>query len=185
MALIEFHLSGCSLGCQASFQLEVLETSIFNRSAARNISNYRQIQRISPKLSIDTLQNVSVPVKFLSDASGFYLAIVDENSCITISRVLVFYYVCNRVVLDLASFPETLSPPHNSSSFQTVEVEGQCSEGASTNSSLKPSLLCSETGNWVLGANAIRCECSHGYRRENDSEVCSCESHVDTFIYKL
>ena len=170
---VEFQLQGCFAGCQLSFILSVWETSIINRTEARNTSKYRRIQRIAPAAESGLVsQNASVPVNFVTNESGFYLAFVDDNTCIAITRVMVLYRVCPPMVLDLVIYPQTLSP----SIRKTVGVEGYCVEGASGEISPRPFLYCSQAGKWAVLQNGTGCQCNRGYLKEENADACSSES---------
>jgi len=75
----------------------------------RNLNNYEFVPpRISP--SGDARENMSIQIDFDTTATGFYLGIRDETLCVLVHRVLVFYYVCPAVTLDLITRPERIAP---------------------------------------------------------------------------
>ena len=124
---VEFEMTGCEAGCQVSFLLEVWETSTIDRTPARKTSNYRRVQKIPPNSDSGLVsQNASIPVDFNTNETGFYLDFVDDNTCIAITRIIVFYYVCPAMTLDLVVYPEILSPPIDNSGPQSKTVTGQC-----------------------------------------------------------
>ena len=101
--LIEFELQGCdtTLNCQRTFNTHIYETSTENATAARNINNYRQVQRVSPSDTNGVRVNETVTVNLNTDHSSFYFAIEDETSCIVITRLIVFYRVCSSQTISL------------------------------------------------------------------------------------
>ena len=95
--------------CSRSFAIHKYETSTINTTAARNLSNYEFVGQIVPRDGSGTVrENGSVNINFATDSEliGFYLSIEDETTCITIHRVLVFYYVCPAVTSDLITHPD-------------------------------------------------------------------------------
>ena len=90
--LIEFELQGCdnTLNCQRTFNTHIYETSTENATAARNINNYRQVQRVSPNLTNGSRVNATITVSFNSGHSSFHFAIQDETSCLVITRMIIF-----------------------------------------------------------------------------------------------
>ena len=89
-------LNGCDISrqCTQSFEVYKWQTSTINRTAAANTTNYVRVGRVSPD---DTSGSASF-VKHLDidlDAEDdFYLAVVDLDTCVTLTRILVLYYVC-------------------------------------------------------------------------------------------
>ena len=75
--MIEFELRGCdtTLNCQWTFNTHIYETSTEDATAARNISNYRQVRRVSPDVTTGARMNETVVVNFNINHSSFYFAI--------------------------------------------------------------------------------------------------------------
>ena len=144
---VEFELTGCQVGCQESFLLKVWETSTIDRTQARNTSNYRRVQRVPPNSDSGLVsQNASIPVDFNTDKTGFYLAFVDDNTCIAITHIIVFYHVCPAMTLDLVIYPQILSPPIDNIGPQSKTVTGQCVNDSSGELGRNPSLQCIQAG---------------------------------------
>ena len=97
---VDFTLNICDTdnNCSRSFSIHKYETSTINETAARNLSNYEFVSQIVARdASGFVRENGSVNINFATEATGFYLGIQDDTSCIVIHRVLVFYYVCPAV----------------------------------------------------------------------------------------
>ena len=173
---VEFELTGCKAGCQVSFLLEVWETSTIDRTHARNTSNYRRVQRVAPNSDSGLVsQTASIPVDFNTNETGFYLAFVDDNTCIAITRIIVFYYVCPAMTLDLVIYPEVLSPPI--SNFVPRTVIGQCvNEALGELSGRNPSLQCIQAGIWGALQEGTGCQCNPGFVAVENVEECASES---------
>ena len=110
---IEFEQQGCdiTLNCQRTFNTHVYETSSVDPLGARNLNNYRQVQRVSPDNTTGIRLNKTININFNTDHSSFYFAIQDETSCLAIGRLIFFYYVCPQQTADLILYPETIAPP--------------------------------------------------------------------------
>ena len=154
-------LNGCdiSLMCRQSFDVYKWQTSTIDRNAAINTSRYDFVDRVSPS---DTSGIECVDIE-LDAEDGFYLAVVDLSTCISINRILVLYYVCPEETSQLISRPETVG---------VVEplVEGECVENSSPPSGLSPLLLCSDRGEWEV---RIPCLCNPGYELDDSQDQCS------------
>ena len=103
--------------------------------------------------------------------SGFYLAIRDQNSCLTISRVLVFYYVCPAEVGNFVQFEEHLAPP-NIPQDETISVSAQCVPTASPVSETgEVRVICGEGGVWQV-VPGFDCECDFSTQPNSDGSAC-------------
>ena len=92
---VDFIMNACGIenNCRRSFAIHKYETSTISTTAARNLSNYELVGQIVPRDGRGAVrENASVNINFATEATGFYLGIQDEASCIVIHRVLVFYY---------------------------------------------------------------------------------------------
>ena len=113
--MIEFELRSCditlqSVNCKRTFNIYIHETSTETSAAARNINNYRQMQRVSPDVTTGARVNETVVVNFITNHSSFYFAIQDEGTCLIITRVIVFYHFCPNQAVNLISHPESIAP---------------------------------------------------------------------------
>ena len=182
---VEFELTGCQASCQVSFLLEVWETSTIDRTQANNTSNYRRVQRVVPNSDSGLVsQNARIPVDFNTNETGFYLAFVDDNTCIAITRIIVFYYVCPAMVLDIVVYPKILSPPINNLAPQSKTVTGQCVNDSSGELGRYPSLQCIQAGNWGALQEGTGCQCNPDFVAVEDIEECASESILGQVKYE-
>ena len=172
---VDFQLNSCTQmnNCGRSFSIHKYETSIatINATAARNLSNYEFVPpRITPTDSSgDVRENSSVQIDFATAATGFYLGIQDETSCILVHRVLVFYYVCPAETSDLITRPEVIAPFIGNSA--PIVVNGQCVENSSSENGIGARLTCSQNGVWG-GLGGAGCVCDTGFQRSWDGHSC-------------
>ena len=80
--------------CRHSFEVYKWETSTIDRTAAANTDNYVRVGRVSPDVTSGTMISVASFDIELSAIGGFYLGVVDLSTYVTLSRILVLYYVC-------------------------------------------------------------------------------------------
>ena len=169
---VEFEMRGCdiTLNCQQTFNTHIYETSTENATAARNISNYRQVQRVSPDTTTGERVNETVVINFNTSHSSFYFAIQDETSCIVISRLIAFYHVCPSQTIGLVHIPETIAPP---TGRPPIPVNERCVENAQKVDD--DVFVCSPGGIWTpvtpLGTSC-RCELGYIHRRLNGTDIC-------------
>ena len=166
--MIEFELQNCdiTLNCQRTFSTYIYETSIADNDVRRNISNYRQLRRVSPDITTGARVNETVVVNFQTNQPSFYFTVEDETSCIVITRMIVFYNVCPNQTIDLISAPEIIAPMSG-----VITVDATCASNAETEGDTDPKLVCSPEGTWTsLGSG---CRCAPGSGFVNGS--CSCE----------
>ena len=178
---VDFQLGVCvsTSNCRRSFAIHKYETSTISTTAARNLSNYEFVGRIVPRNGSGTVrENASVNINFDTEATGFYLGIQDETSCIVIHQVLVFYYVCPAVTSDFITRPETIAPIIGGTA-PPVQVVGQCVENASPENVTGTELACSQDGVWsqTIGAG---CVCNTGFQSSFDGR--SCESMLSVHV---
>ena len=159
--IIELEQRDCdvTLNCQRSFNTHVYERSSENTAASRTISNYRQVQRVSPDDTSGNRVNETISIDFASTSheTSFYFAVQDETTCIVIDRIIMFYQVCPRQTSDLIHYPETIAP--NSG---TISVSASCVVNAVTESGGNPLVVCSAGGLWSTPSGK-GCQCSPGY----------------------
>ncbi len=166
---IDYRMSDCNMGCQSSFNLELWETSVANSMESRNTLNYRRLATVLRSNSSTGLdKQETIQASFITNETGFYLAIVDEGSCITILRVVVFYYVCPAMVTDLIIHPEVEAPPISPTLEAKLEL-GQCINGTVGVPTANISLSCSPTGVWSTFHDGAHCRCDPGFAPFNDA----------------
>ena len=134
-------LLGCDITrmCRPSFEVYKWETSTIDRTAAANTNNYVRDGRVSPDDTSGFVPFVASHDYELSAIGGFYLGVVDLSTCVTLSRILVLYYVCPEETSELIYRPEE-------SLEGSPLVEGECVENSSTESGASPTLICEEMG---------------------------------------
>ena len=169
---VDFLMNTCDIlnNCRRSFAVHKYETSTISKTAARNLSNYEFVGLIVPRDGSGTVrENGTVNINFDTEATGFYLGIQDETTCIVIHRVLVFYYVCPAVTSDLITRPETIAPIIGAST--PVQVVGQCVANASPESGTGPRFMCSQRGVWSSNIGT-GCACGSGFQSSSDGRSC-------------
>ena len=150
------------------FSIHKYETSTINATAARTLSNYQLVRRIVPR-GFTVRENVSVEMNFVRGETGFYLGILERDSCITINRLLVFYYVCPAMTDDLVTHPETIAPVIGDST--PTEVNGTCVENASPENGVGPRPKCSQNGDWSE-SSGDGCVCNLQFLLSSDGHSC-------------
>ena len=159
-------------GCVSveDISLYVWETPNVTETPAADTTNYQFVSNVSNG-------TVVVEISGLTGGSGFYLGIRDNGTCVSVSRVLVYYTVCVPGAVGLVRVDQETA---FSSAGDTVQ--GHCVQNSiSTSSSNTPQLLCLETGHWKVESGG--CQCLSGYflDRSNEhciSELCSIASHT-------
>ena len=166
---MEYLLSGCNATCQVFFDVNIWETSGVDAMAARNTNNFRRVRGVTPSVDASRMAvNGSIEVIFQSSiATGFYLAVVDMNTCIAVTRVLVFYHVCPELSRDLILYPETIAP---SSGLKTVT--SRCVEGAEGELDPNITLNCLPKGIWAEVLSGRGCHCKPGFLQPSGLEEC-------------
>ena len=162
-------LNRCDISrqCRQSFDVYKWETSTIDRTAAANTTNYVRVGRVSPADTGGNEEFVDSLDIELDDEYGFYLAVVDLSTCVTLTRILVLYYVCPEETSELISRPEAI----DSESIEgTPSVEGECVENSSTESGADPLLICGAGGQWQV---IKPCVCSPGYQLDSSQDQCS------------
>ena len=162
-------LNGCDINrqCRQSFEVYKWETSAIDRYGATNTSNYVRVGRISPAVTSGDMPFVDSHDIEFGTTGGFYLGVVDLNTCVTLSRILVLYYVCPEETSELISRPEAIE---SLSLEGSPSVEGECVENSSTDGGVNPILICGARGQW----NVIKpCLCNPGYQLDSSQDNCS------------
>ena len=172
-------LNGCDISrqCRQGFEVYKWQTSTINRTAAANTTNYLRVGRVSPA---DTGGNDnfvdSLDIQLDAVEDGFYLGVVDLGTCVTLTRILVVYYVCPEETSELISRPEAI----DSESIEgTPSVEGECVENSSTESGADPLLICGAGGQWQV---IKPCLCNPGYQLDSSQDQCS-GTYLTVFLF--
>ena len=155
---IEFELQGCdtTLNCQRTFSTYVLETTSTDNAERRGVTNYRQVQRVSPDITTGERVNETVVLNFVTNEPRFYSAVEDETTCIVITRLIVFYGVCPSQTFNLTSTPEVIAPQTGA---KTVPVT--CTTNAVPENDGGAKLICLAGGIWSSVSNS-GCRCAPG-----------------------
>ena len=143
--------------CLRVFDVRKFQTSSINTTAARESTNYVLVDRLTT-FEASEQQTQFVDINLDDSESGLYLAIIDPGMCITINRLLVFYYVCPAETMNLVAHPRTPAPPVSSAPLQ---VTAGCVENASPASGNIVTLTCLSEGTWLNSSS--RCECDSGF----------------------
>ena len=162
-------LHGCDMSrmCRQSFEVYKWETSTIDRTAAANTTNYVRVGRVSPDFTSGTMEFVEQLYIESSAIGGFYLGVVDLSTCVTLSRILVLYYVCPEETSELIYRPEAIE---SQSLEGSPSVEGECVENSSTQSVASPILICGRRGQWQV---IKLCLCDPGYELDSSTDMCS------------
>ena len=181
--IIEFEQRDCdvNLNCQRTFNTHVYERSTVDDDLARVISNYRQVQRVSPDDTTGNKVNETVNVDFSDDslATAFYFAVQDETSCIIITRMIIFFHVCPGQIFDLIVHPQTTAPrfPSNNEAVALITVTTMCVENAVTDNGDFPLAFCSSGGLWSTPPGK-GCQCKRGYANQDGGISCTGERYI-------
>ncbi|CAI8023599.1 Ephrin type-A receptor 4-B, partial [Geodia barretti] len=163
---LEGTLNGCDISrqCRQSFELYKWETSAIDRNGATNTINYVRVGRVSPSVTSGVMSFVDSHDIELGTTGGFYLGVVDLTTCVTLTRILILYYVCPEETSELISRPESQSLEGSPS------VERVCVENSSTESGANPILICGARGEWQV---IKPCLCNPGYQLDSSQDMCS------------
>ena len=170
--VVEFELTGCiGLTCEKTLLLHKRETPMLSEAAARDTTMFQQVARLDTGDDTgQTRQNRTIELNFETDANGFYLAIVDETTCIGVTRVIVFYNVCPGGPEAFVNRTETLAPPVQRIS-EPLEVQLLCVEGASPENGISAKLNCNQGGVWT-SIPGSECRCNPGLMVSEDGRSC-------------
>ena len=171
---LEGTLNGCDISqqCRQSFEVYKWQTSTINRTEAANTENYVRVGRVSPDNTDGFIEYQDIE---LDDEDGFYLAVVDFNTCVTLTRILVFYYVCPEETSELISRPETVD---SGSVDSSATVAGECVGNSSTESGADPLLICGARGQWQV---IVPCLCNPGYELSTTQDQCIGNCNTQTW----
>ena len=179
--VIEFKQRDCdvSLNCQRTFNTHVYERSSEDYTLARVISNYRQVQRVSPDDTTGNKVNKTVNIDFSDESqeTAFYFAVQDETSCITITRMIVFYHICPRQTFDFIHHPETIAPRFSTQNVAVAPITvrtATCVDNAEAENGMALLAFCSSGGVWSTPPGK-GCHCMRGFANENRGVSCTCK----------
>ena len=191
---IEFEQGDCNvnLNCQRTFNTHVYERSSEDDTLARNVANYRQVQRVSPDDTTGNKVNETVNIDFSdeSEETAFYFAVQDETICIIITRMIVFYHVCPRRAIDLTNYPETRAPRFASSNEAVTPftVNTTCVDNAEAENGQASLAFCSSGGLWSTPPG-MGCRCMRGFADQNSGVSCERKCCMSSFhslcVYRI
>ena len=164
-------LNGCDISrqCRQSFDVYKWQTSTINRTAAANTTSYVPVGRISPSFNDGHMSFITTQdIQLNADEDGFYLAVVDLSTCITLTRIFIFYTVCPGNTRELIIKPEAV----DSESIEgTPSVVGECAENSSPEpGAADPLLVCGAGGQWQV---IVPCLCNPGYQLDISQNRCT------------
>ncbi|XP_067108462.1 ephrin type-A receptor 4b isoform X2 [Osmerus mordax] len=162
-------LPGVPGTCKETFNMFYHESNNANLWFIKE-SQYVKIDTIAADESFtqvdvgDRVMKLNTEVRDISNLSktGFYLAFQDLGACIALVSVRIFYKKCPLTVLNLATFPDTITGGDSA----LVEVQGACVNASEEHET--PRMYCSADGGWLVPIG--RCVCKPGY--EEHKGVC-------------
>ena len=159
-----------SLSCVKNVPIHFYWTNTLNETERNDTSNYGGVAgRLVHIGNNGSRESANLVIPVPQGFNGAYLALVDEGTCVFISRLVVSYTVCPAQNLDLISYPQITAPTVNNVDDKMVPVT--CVEGAST---IEPqSLECNIGGIW--GSIDSPCQCDPGYQLNVTGLNASCE----------
>ena len=162
---VNFSLNGClPRSCQQLILLQMYQTRNIDPSGSINLSNYAAfsgsiITVESNSGTVVDARDVTVP---LGASGGLYLAAQDNGTCVSITRLTVFYYVCPQKVVNFINYPMTLA--------DGTITQLTCVSGAGPVGVQPPLSTCDNQGVW--GAPTGACSCNPGYT--SIGQTCQC-----------
>ena len=148
------------LGCDMGFRLlnyktNTQEVADITGDGYMNIDNYDEFGRARPSSTrrpyFDTYS-----FELGSSDTGFYVALRDKGTCVGISRLRVYRYICPARQVALVQYDEIPAPSSGS-----IEVPFTCVENSYLPESAKRTVQCDSDGVW--GDYVPVCKCRLGY----------------------
>ena len=158
---------GCDMGFRLlNYKITTTQLPSTTGSGYMNTENYEQFGRARASI---TGRPYSETYSFTLDPSdtGFYVAVWDVGTCVGISRLRVYRYICPSRQEGLVLYPETPAPESGS-----VNVQLTCVDNAYIPESESDTVICYYNGTWSTEVTV--CECNVGY--ENMGTNCSGKS---------
>ena len=165
------------LGCDMGFRLLNYKTNIPQLSSTTgsgylNTENYEQFGRARAR--DQTAHFETYPFTLDPSETGFYVALQDTGTCVGISRLRVYHYICPSRQEGLVLYPETPAPESGS-----VNVNFSCVDNAHISEIESDTVSCYHNGTWSTDIPV--CECNVGY--ENIGTRCLGMSINITVLY--
>lgn len=155
------------------FHVLVYETDVQDRLESMDPSNYRWLG----KVNIPTGSSIFVPMtkvfSFVPQRRGFYIALYENGTCATVSRLVAYAFRCPARTIGLVEHNNIFAPPMESN--RNSATLGQCSENSSqqngNNRVTEPVCECGPRGLWAPGPD---CECNPGYHQITADDTAAC-----------
>ena len=131
-----------------------------------NTNNYFEFGRARPS---STTRAYFETYSFTLDPSetGFYVALRDKGTCVGISRLRVYHYICPSRQGGLVLYPETPAPVSGS-----VNVQFTCVDNAHISETESDTVTCHSNATW--STDIPPCECNLGYENKTENDVPKC-----------
>ena len=158
-------------GYTRAFDVLYFETNQANAQASVDPSNYKLLNRFAPTRS-------SGQITFSFDTTntrGFYVALRENGTCLTISTIRVYTYCCKGQRYGLLEYPTANAPTRSGGA--PSRVTGECYAGSSVDDSgdTTTEVSCSGLGRWDTSKD---CVCNPGlvYEEKDGDSNCARES---------
>ncbi len=148
--------------------LDVLIYETCEEGGDEDPNNYRKLFTVTASSSsVSSLERQFSPTNI---ACGFYLALRENGTCVSIYYMALYSYQCPSKTSNLVNYPTTDSPAQDSEN--PVETTGTCSNYSSQDDgeTLNPALNCGQEGQWT---NEPSCYCNPGYWHDPASDTCN------------
>ena len=156
-----YSIENCTGNCSEFLQIRTYEIYFPDEEGRRIPNKYSK----NPAIQLDIQQGTreqfaSLAIPINGSSTGLYLSVADSppGACLTITRMVLFYYVCPEQEVNLVIYPEVTAP--TSMSASSIKVYAACAENAVFASPIQ-SVECKLQGRWA--SNNISCECVEGY----------------------
>ena len=181
----------CTTGCITTLDIYMLHTNNSDQNIVRNTTVFGS----QPTFSLtSTVRDGSALIDVLqvtvnSPTTGFYLAFRDLGTCASISKVTVFYPVCDNVSLDFgATFTEMRFPGETSTGrcFANMAVNLDAPHDPfvatcvlNSHSSMTQNEVFT---NWTISDGPSRCICLPGYEFNDSSSSSQCQGVWSAYV---
>ena len=171
--------------CEDSVDVRVYQTNDPENETWTNPSEYFPdqipLQPFVEAALVPEVPHLGIPLD--DTAAGLYLAFVVSapGACITITRIVLFYFACPEKVENLMKFPETVAP--TTESPEAVLVDPNCTSNATLTSTPGAQLECHALGVWQT--NEVRCMCDRGYFLSGGSSSPTCQGDFLVYVQNI
>ena len=165
----------CSTGppntCYPSFVLKNQITNGVDQTVANDTDSYTVLAQYSPSNDSTNMQFVTVNF-MVQNENGFYLALFDNGTNVTVSRVLVYRFKGPSKQVNKTIFDETPAPATG-----TIMVMGTCIANAGTINGFSPNVTLDSAGIW---SNPDMCYCIEGHHSVSIGGAAQCQGKSST-----